>query len=481
MKKKSFIALVLTLLSFQCVIAQQPSVIGHQDLVGYFNPALLKGEKGKLTYMYRYQWEGLGPAANTLLFEYPLRATKKAFALHSLGTVFQYEDLDIMNQARFEVFTSSTLANFEQFHIGIGLNAGLEYLGLNTSGFNVEELVDPELANLDRRFDLSTKPGLAISHKVFELGFAARLLNLQEFAGYHSSLSLSLPIPRSKFHLSPMAVMHVSQDFDYQGEVQLKTTYQNKVSLTTGYRQDFGAVFQLAFRLNKAAKISYGVETPKKEISSFGLSHEFLGTYGFDSPALAQHRKDSLVKARRDAINRARVERFRALEEKEIAILDSLAKEEENGVDLGLDELVDMDRELRKDTSEIAYSIEELSEDLSDYTHLILDHIGFEVGLYLLRPESYDEIDKLYNYLRHHKTIHIEIQGHTDNLGTQEENLLLSQRRALAVYNYLVSRGVDPARMNVVGYGENLPLFPNDTEAHKAMNRRIEIVLIKTE
>ena len=88
-------------------------------------------------------------------------------------------------------------------------------------------------------------------------------------------------------------------------------------------------------------------------------------------------------------------------------------------------------------------------------------------------------MDKLYGYIRHRKSLHIEIQGHTDNSGSPKNNLALSKYRAMAVFNYLISGGIDPARMNVVRYGENQPLYPNDSKGNRELNCRIEIVIIR--
>ncbi len=77
--------------------------------------------------------------------------------------------------------------------------------------------------------------------------------------------------------------------------------------------------------------------------------------------------------------------------------------------------------------------------------------------------------------LKKNDHILVEVAGHTDGKGSDNYNLLLSHRRALAVRNYLVVRGVPPAMLEARGYGETMPLSSNDTEKGRALNRRVEL------
>jgi OOP family OmpA-OmpF porin len=79
--------------------------------------------------------------------------------------------------------------------------------------------------------------------------------------------------------------------------------------------------------------------------------------------------------------------------------------------------------------------------------------------------------------LQQNKNVQVEIQGHTDNIGTAEYNQRLSEARARAVKNYLVEKGVQKERLYPVGFGYVLSRAPNDTETGRALNRRVEIAL----
>lgn len=107
----------------------------------------------------------------------------------------------------------------------------------------------------------------------------------------------------------------------------------------------------------------------------------------------------------------------------------------------------------------------------------ILENIFFDFDKSELRPESFFELDKLTKLLKENPELKIEIRGHTDNIGTKEYNLLLSLARADAVAKYLTERGIDETRIKVLGFGEEQPVAPNDTEENRQKNRRVEFKL----
>jgi len=76
--------------------------------------------------------------------------------------------------------------------------------------------------------------------------------------------------------------------------------------------------------------------------------------------------------------------------------------------------------------------------------------------------------------LKENNSYNLSINGHTDNTGDQAKNMILSQKRADAVKNYLESKGVDPQRLTAQGFGEAIPVADNSTAEGRAQNRRVE-------
>ena len=109
---------------------------------------------------------------------------------------------------------------------------------------------------------------------------------------------------------------------------------------------------------------------------------------------------------------------------------------------------------------------------------IMLNNIYFERAKPIVLPESYPSIDKLAEVLRTRPKLYIQIVGHTDNVGDKGALKILSEQRADAIKNLLVERGVPTARIDTHGYGDSKPLGPNDIEANKSKNRRVEIKII---
>ena len=105
---------------------------------------------------------------------------------------------------------------------------------------------------------------------------------------------------------------------------------------------------------------------------------------------------------------------------------------------------------------------------------VILKGVNFEFNKATLRKDSETILTMAYNALVANADVQVEISGHTDNVGSQESNQVLSLQRAQAVRNWLVEKGIASNRMKAVGKGQNEPVATNDTDAGRAENRRIE-------
>ena len=101
----------------------------------------------------------------------------------------------------------------------------------------------------------------------------------------------------------------------------------------------------------------------------------------------------------------------------------------------------------------------------------------FDVDSAIVKPDARVTLDEAVDVFLEYKKTAILAQGHTDSTGSEEHNQNLSERRAKAVVNHLVGRGVDADRIEAIGYGEGYPVADNGTAAGRAANRRVDLLL----
>ena len=109
---------------------------------------------------------------------------------------------------------------------------------------------------------------------------------------------------------------------------------------------------------------------------------------------------------------------------------------------------------------------------------IILKNVHFVLSQAILLPESYPELDKLFQFMRSHPTLEIRLEGHTDIIGEASKNLRLSIDRVIAVRKYLTGKGIEARRIQTKGYGDTRPLITNGTVDERASNRRVEFVVL---
>lgn len=107
-----------------------------------------------------------------------------------------------------------------------------------------------------------------------------------------------------------------------------------------------------------------------------------------------------------------------------------------------------------------------------------LENVYFDFGKSTLRPESYAALDQLAELMLLQPNIVIEIAGHTDNIGSPQSNMQLSQKRAESVRQYLLKKGISASRIIARGYGDTQPIADNSTETGRQLNRRTEVRII---
>ncbi len=110
---------------------------------------------------------------------------------------------------------------------------------------------------------------------------------------------------------------------------------------------------------------------------------------------------------------------------------------------------------------------------------IILENIYFEFDKAALLSESFFELDKLHRLLLETPQLEIQIEGHTDVVGNDTYNIELSQKRAAAVFDYLIKKGIDESRISYIGFGKKIPIASNNTQEGRAINRRVQFMILR--
>jgi len=108
-----------------------------------------------------------------------------------------------------------------------------------------------------------------------------------------------------------------------------------------------------------------------------------------------------------------------------------------------------------------------------------LEHLIFEMGRAVINPKSYISLDEVVAMMKENTKVVIQLEGHTDNIGNAEKNMELSRDRVEAVKKYLTSKGISKDRVKTKAFGGTLPLSTERTEQAKALNRRVEMRVVK--
>lgn len=108
----------------------------------------------------------------------------------------------------------------------------------------------------------------------------------------------------------------------------------------------------------------------------------------------------------------------------------------------------------------------------------MIRNVFFDFDKDLLKPQSWIEIRNLAKFMNDYPTAIVQLAGHTDNYGTLEYNVDLSERRVKAVRKALASLGIKENRLEFVWYGEEIPIASNRTRSGRALNRRVEFTIL---
>jgi outer membrane protein OmpA-like peptidoglycan-associated protein len=197
-----------------------------------------------------------------------------------------------------------------------------------------------------------------------------------------------------------------------------------------------------------------------------------------DAAAAERERKEAEAKARQ--ADQAKREAEAKAREAELARSQSRADAEK--AEQARKEAEAKAREAEQTKAEIDQFLKDLSDLQGKMTErgivLTMGDVLFSFGKADLSAGAVRNLDKLTGFLEKHPDRSVLIEGHTDSIGSDEFNLALSQKRADAVKEAMVGKGIRPDRVLTKGYGKQFPVAGNDTESGRQLNRRVEVVIL---
>jgi len=469
MRKISLLILVSVFVTIG--FAQQfPLQSQYQFNYPTINPAA-SGEKDfyRARASFREQWVGLtdNPISTQIL------TVTKGFGVNGLGiTVFSDKTGGAFNKSGVAISYSHKV-KFEGSNLYFGVSGG-------ASKINLAAINDPALLSNDDVIP-EFKFGMYYTFKELKIGVSipGLLATNMELSGsaentvdrhFYSMISYDKKLSNDWTAHPSILVKTTSNHNQIDANINFKL--KNKLWFGTSYRQDFGPTIYVGIDFGKLLSV-YSLDISTNEVADYSNgSHELTFGYDFipDSELETRNRKEENLE-----------------EEIKDKDKDGVVDDEDLCPDVSGDKNAygcpDFDEDGIPDKFDLCPHLfgnanTQGCPDLSTAEYLILTRaladLNFDFDKDLIKQESYITLTDLTLLMHKNPKIYLLIQGHASAEGTASYNLSLSARRAKAVQNFFISRGINKGRLIIDFYGEDTPLNKNATEQERADNRRVE-------
>jgi outer membrane protein OmpA-like peptidoglycan-associated protein len=241
---------------------------------------------------------------------------------------------------------------------------------------------------------------------------------------------------------------------------------------------------QTAVTISEEKVIEKDIETLRKEEADVLMRKQLLEVQlaKIQAEGKAREAEQSRIAAAKDAASAERDRRAAEVKAREAEQARLQSREEAEKAEKARREAEAKAREAEQAKAEIDQFLKDLSDLQGKMTErgivLTMGDVLFSFGKADLSAGAVRNLDKLTGFLEKHPDRNLLIEGHTDSIGSDEFNQALSQKRADAVKEALVGKGISPGRIMTKGYGKQFPMAGNDTESGRQLNRRVEVVIL---
>ncbi len=520
MKNKLIAALVACMVA-SSVTAQQIPLSSSTYFMRMLNNPALTGYNGS-TNAYGYfrdQWTGLPGHPLTMGGMGEVSLWKEQ---SNIGFNVYNDVTSIISNVSAQVYYAQKIKLAKNHSLSIGLSGGI----LNTHvDYNNAVANDPNDINLltNTRSGIGFDMNVGIAYqwkKKLTIGFSVPhvvqtnvVLSEQTKSGsfealrhYMAQISYEFSFKNEKWNLEPSIMFRkgsVSKLYQLEGNVM--ANYKRFLYLGVGYRQDYGMSFTGAVRIAQCVTLGYTYEYPlamAKNSVTYGNTqgtHEVILGINFDKWIKKAEKNDKRLDkveqkveevAKTDTVIQARMDSIQQ-------VADTLAKQ--------VEEVKQVNQQQEQKIQKLEVKVDSLEGEMDDYRKRIanikpssfsdlseeekarikagdvikLDKVYFETNSSYVKQESYVQLDKLAALLKASPEMRVRVLGHTDFIASDTYNMWLSERRARHVADYLIKKGIPASRIEAKGYGKRAPIADNNTEEGRALNRRVEIDVLK--
>ena len=407
------------------------------------------------------QWVKVDGAPITSLFSANTRIGKSL----GIGGNVLIDKLGMLQQVAASGSIAYGLNIAKVHHVRIGITGGYYQFRLNPTGaiaFDAQDVIVN--SGSQSSSSINSEVGFLYQFKGLELSFASKQV-IQSFSNFGYTGLDGYGLRRhmvgllgykfqvnQKFSVKP-SVLYKGINNTNQFDINADVNYKNFIHGGIGYRTQVGLIGRVGVNIQNLFFIGYAYEVPLQNIAKYSSgSHEII--IGLKLCKKKKPMLDSLYAE----TPVQKVDTIYAVEYK----TDTLIVE-------------------RVDTIYInePYVNRISDQDANRVLDLASRKLEFEHDKAIILKKSYGELESLTNLLLIRQDLRIRLDGHTDNNGTDEYNMLLSKNRVQAVKDMLVSNGVDANRIDLYYYGESNPIADNTTEEGQAKNRRVEMHFLK--
>ena len=474
------------------------------------NPALTAYNGSTNIYgYYRDQWVGMPghPVTMGAMGEISLWGDRTG-----VGVAVSNDVTSIINNVSAQLYYAQKIKLAKDHHLALGVSFGLLNTHIDFANAIATDVNDPNILNATKSgvgFDMNV--GIAYQWKKLTIGFAVphivntnvtlsdqtKSSNYDAIRNYVANVSYEFSFKKETWNLEPSILFRKGTGSLYQIEGNVMANYKRIVFLGIGYRQDYGMTAQAAVRISRCVTLGYSYEYPIMGGVTYGNTkgtHEVLVGINFDrwiknndlkklkkrvdtleTKMKEVEREDTVLTNKTDTLQQTKEDKDSAATKRDQQIqqnaIDTLARK--------VDELEQQIKEYRDYISK--HRIDSFSnlKDVKEGDIIKLDKVYFETNSSYVKTESFSQLDKLAQLIKASPDMQVRILGHTDYIASDTYNMWLSERRAKHVADYLISRGVPAANISSAGYGKRSPIADNATEAGRALNRRVEIQILK--